>query len=176
MKKALIVFAALSLFGCESSVDNTKTWATPQNDKERIIIESAKAGAATVENLTLTEQVDGGTYLVEMKLAADPITSGANDWNSVAQQSHRIAKALIPGKPVSRIHVAVYSPENKGVIWANIWVNSNNLSANWESSYLLFFKGVKADPGTTETTAWLCDFYRKYETARPNDEIPKFCK
>lgn len=116
-------------------------------------------------------------FIVEIDSNKNPFTGGAQDWNSIAMDSWRISKTLLTYQ-VDKIDFVFRSPDNDNIDWARITIKANDLPKNWQNlTYLQFFSYSNPIPGTLETSDWLCDFYKKYESAwRYYSEIPPPCR
>lgn len=146
-------------------------------NNEEALVAFIKGSITAATEVKLTSQIDNDkTYLADININKDPFTGGKNDWNMVAGEVSTYCKILLNNPSIVRLHFAFYSPENKNIDWAHVRVDRNKLPAKWENdSYLHFFSYIKPDPGTLQATQWLCDFYKKYGSARPNGQIPDFC-
>lgn len=128
-----------------------------------------------VLSVSLTEQITRpGTYLVELDLATAVLWGGAQDWNSVAALVHHVGKALFSRPEPVRIHFAFRSVDNN-IDWARVFVEHDRLPQNWPHlTYLEFFGFARTAPGTLQANGWLCEFFKKYESARPRlDKSPR---
>lgn len=151
--------------------------------------EEGQKSAFTVEHikkLTGSETVglhqqtgaNKNTYLVELTFNQSIVFSVAQAWNSVAGRVHYVSKKLLARPETVRIHFIFRSPENNNSDWAHVWVKRTTLPNNWENAtYLEFFSlADMVNGGTVDVNQGLCEFYLKYESARPHGKLPASCR
>lgn len=122
----------------------------------------------------------GKTFLergrVEIILNTATLWGGAQDWNSAAATIHSLSKELLARKEPAVIDFVFRSTENNNFDWARIVVERKKLPENWqELTYLNFFGLAKPLPQNLQAGQWLCEFYNKYKSSRPNNRLPEFC-
>lgn len=168
IKRILIVasFAPL-LIGCEPS--------EPKNFD--FTVEGIKTLSARIKAVTLTPQIKTkGTYFVQIDINKDPFTGGAQDWNSISSDVRYLSTILLSKPEVDRINFAFRSTENKNLDWAYVLVDREKLPQDWQDiTYHQFFGFSDPKGGTLQASQWLCDYYKKYESAQPHGHLPHFC-
>lgn len=193
-KWIVFVFIGVLVLGLFVDSDKSPEKKAEQQAEQQAGLEQAVADPAPRKTFDLTEQgiktldksiakvdvtlqIDGSSNLVEVQVNRNPLTGGKNDWNGIAQDSHRLMSKLFTLPEVSRVRISYISPENNNLDWAHIAATKSELPTDWESlSYLQFFGKTKPLPGTLETRRWLCDFYGTYKSAQPDAGVPKNCK
>lgn len=117
-----------------------------------------------------TSPASNGTLNVDVTIAKQPFTGGGQDWNSLASDSDRLLKAMLPSGKLAQLSITAVAPDNGNLDWARIQYNSQALGANWQDlTYLQRFATADIKPGTLEAAGWLCDFYASYASAKPDD-------
>jgi hypothetical protein len=143
--------------------------------------EGIKTLSSDIQKVSLTAQITkkgkSDTFLVDIELNKNPFTGGAQDWNSIATDVSNLSKRLFARPEAVRINFAFRSPDNNNIDWAHVFVTLDKLPKGWaEITYLEFFSFVRPLPGTLQAGQWLCDFYKKYESAMPQGKLPPSCK
>ena len=133
--------------------------------------------SSAIKSVSLTRQIDGRSFLVELEISKDPFVGGAQDWNSVSSDVFAISKKLLGRPETARINFKFISPQNNNFNWASVFVRRDELPKNWsELTYHQFFGRSDPLPGNIQTTQWLCDYYNKYRSSQPPTGIPFYCK
>ncbi|WP_300434746.1 hypothetical protein [Zoogloea sp.] len=128
-----------------------------------------KTISASIMNVSITPQIDPRQVYVDVTVKKDPLTGGAQDWNSVADEVHYLASRLFSKPEVARVRISFKSPENKGLEWAVFFIRQSDLPQGWRGmNYLQFFSVIDPMPGALDASRWLCEFYEKYSSAMPN--------
>lgn len=136
-----------------------------------------KSISGAIKSVSLTQQIDGKTFLVELEINKDPFIGGAQDWNSVSSDVFAISKKLLGRPETARIFYKFRSPQNNNFDWASVTVRRDKLPNNWnELTYHQFFGRSDPLPGSVQTTKWLCDYYKKYHSSQPPTGVPFYCK
>lgn len=175
---ALIIWAGLMYWwfapSIPSAADGSKTVNLTEGD--------IKTLSPDIRNISFIDQYDPKgesktkKLLIEVEVNKDILTAGAQDWNSVAIDIHRFSAPLLAHHEPVRINYSFWSTDARPFDWARAWVMRANLPTKWtDLTYLEFFSYVKAVPGNQQATTSLCEFYRKYTSARPGGVIPAFC-
>jgi hypothetical protein len=117
-----------------------------------------KSIAANIQTVSLTPQIDGRTYLVEIEMKKDPFVGGGQDWNSVSSEVYNISKTLLGREETTRIGIKFRSPKNSNFDWATVFVRRDRLPPDWAKlTYHQFFARVEPLPtrrrsGSASTT------------------------
>lgn len=115
-------------------------------------------------------------YDINIDIKKDPFIGGASDWNSIANTTYNIGKILLEKQEVKEIIFIFWSTDSSNIDWARLIIKRSQLPNDWQQlTYLQFFGLSKPIPGTIESGEWICEFYGKYESARPNRVMPDFC-
>jgi len=169
MKKLIAVLGLFTaLAGCGAAPD--KSLPLAQYAKEL-------AGDGAV--IHLTEQITPKTYLVEVALKGpDMFLGGAQDWNSFSAKVQYIAEPLLERNDVARVRIEsdVTASNGQPMGWAYADVDKKKMPANFHDlTYLEFASVAHLDAGTLQAGGWLCEFYKKYESAQPHGKLPSGC-
>lgn len=164
MKRSILIAMLAVLSGCGDSAPKDFAYTS----------EGIKSLSASIMKAGLSEQLAApGTWFVEIELKHSLI-GGATDWSIAAEDSFRLARRLFEKPETARIGFSFTTPE--GRTWGRLFVSRESLPQNWrEMTYLEFFAIADPRPAGSEATGWLCDFYAKYESARPPAGVPKSC-
>lgn len=116
---------------------------------------------------------DPPIYFVEVVLKRDFSWGGAQDWNAVASAVSVIAGSAFERPDLARLRLRVV--DSSGFEWAYIDYLRHKLPTGWkESSYLQRFAAADVSGGHVQANTALCEFYAKYESARPSPD--KLCR
>lgn len=166
---ALLVSVSAVLVGCSDSEKKPTDFALTDAGIKTLSTRISKA--------EVIPQIDGTAQRVEIQLNVDPDFGGKSEWNSLAQDSHRMFTRLLEKPDVSRIFITVVSPANNNFDWARVSVTRKDLPSNWQTlTYLEFFAWTKPMPGSLQSWRWLCEFYVSYKSAQPAGGLPRNCK
>jgi hypothetical protein len=147
---------------------------TPESPTDFTLTEE---GIKTLDSDINTVRLAVSRNQIDIDIIKDPFTGGAQDWNSIANTTYRIGKKLLTKLEVKTVTLVWWSSGEKPIDWARVILDREKIPTNWEElTYLQYFSSLKKLPGTVEAGQWLCDFYAKYESARPNGIVPDFCK
>jgi hypothetical protein len=139
--------------------------------------EGIKSLSPSIAEVSITPQVDPSQVYVELRITKDPQTGGAQDWNSVAADTHYLATALFEKTAVARVRMAFKSPANNGLEWAVLFIRKTDLPQGWRGmTYLQFFSELDPLPGALDASRWLCEFYEKYPSSMPDGKRSRHCK
>ncbi|MBS1186694.1 MAG: hypothetical protein H6R04_712 [Burkholderiaceae bacterium] len=111
---------------------------------------------------------EGGkaTYNVELHITQPYQWDSAQDWNSLAGRIHKTAKLAFERDDVDRLWVRVF--DKSGADWAVLTYHRKELPQNFkELSYQESFAFANAVPAIVQSQRPLCEFYAKYQSARP---------
>lgn len=158
-----------ALFSFSASAGDTEVFPYTQAGIKQI--------SNSIKSVSLTQQIDGKSFLVKLEISKDPFTGGAQDWNSVSSDVFSISKKLLGRPETASINFEFRSPINNNFNWASVFVRKGDLPTNWnELTYHQFFGRLEPLPGSVQTTKWLCEYYNKYRSSQPPTGIPFFCK
>lgn len=117
------------------------------------------------------------SYAVELEIKRDP-SNANNEWNYISQTYiHRIGSRLLDMQQVSRLRMVFISPSDGNKQWAQVKISKKDFSGNWkELTYHQFFSRTDPDANTLQIKSWLCRYYSKYESSRPNGTVPLWCE
>lgn len=163
LKTFIVVFVAF-LMGCSSG-----------EPKDFDVTEAGIKGLSpSIKKVKITPQIDPALVYVEMTIEKEPFTGSAQDWNSIAADVHHLSRSLLTKPMVTRARFEYVSPQNSGKAWAYVQWHRKDIPDNWnELTYLQFFSLVDPDGSYLQTMRWLCDFYKKYESAVPVSGMPR---
>lgn len=141
--------------------------------------EGIKKLDSDISSVNLIKQVmsdNPESYAVEIEIRRDPF-SADNEWNYISQTYiHRIGAKLLEEQQVSRLRIVFISPSDGNRQWAQVKISKKDFPNNWKDfSYHQFFSRTDPDPTTFQTKSWLCKYYQKYESSRPNGAMPAWC-
>ncbi|MDD5412675.1 MAG: hypothetical protein PHF31_14915 [Methylobacter sp.] len=178
MSNAISIFALVIIALSVAFVIFSGSNESAQTKDFAFTVDGIKSLSIDITSVYLTPQFNKpDTFLVEIELNKNPFTGGAQDWNSISAEVFSLSKSLLAKQNTDKIHFVFRSPDNNNLDWARIFVDRKELPKDWENlTYLQFFGISRPLPGTLETGRWLCDFYKKYESSRPNGLTPDFCK
>lgn len=142
---------------------------TPKTLTDPVTTEAVKALDPKIGTVTITTMIDGKNA-IGIELQKDPLTGGAIDWNSLAISGNKVAVALSSATSVARLDIDATSPANGGAHWAHIRYRIPVA----RGTYLERFAQAEAT-GAGESAAWLCEFYKKYSSARPAGQASPQC-
>lgn len=174
MKKLIAVIAvAFWLVGCGV-----------EPDKNLPLNEYAKTVAGERAQVNAIEQIgDDGkpnkTFFVEITVASpDTFWGGAQDWNSFSSKVSYIGQHLLERQDVARVRIEsdTTASDGKPIGWAYADIEKKKLPQNFNSfTYLEFSSFANFSAGTAQANGWLCEFYKKYDSARPGGKLPFGC-
>lgn len=164
MKKLIaVIFIAIMLAGCSA-----------EPDKNLPLVEYAKALAGDDAQINAIEQLGGKIFFVEITVnGPGTFLGGAQDWNSFSSKVAYIGQHLFERQDVSRIRIKFIS---QNIDWAYADIEKKLLPQNFRDlTYLEFASFSHLDAGTAQAGNWLCEFYKKYESAKPGGKLPYGC-
>lgn len=115
-----------------------------------------------------------GKYFVQISIPG-PATfwGGAEDWNMFASRVASISQALLKRPDVVRVRIVSHAQK---MDWAYADLKREELPQNFaQMTYLRVASMAHFDASTLQTSKWLCEFYNKYESARPHQMMPQWC-
>lgn len=140
-------------------------------------IESVKALSADIATVRV-EGIDqkNSAYRIAIDINKDPVTGGAQDWNSVAIMILKLSKVLLLKPKVHELNFTFWMTDSSATDWASVSVKQDKLPSNWQHlTYQEFFALSDTKPGSVHSGHWLCDFYQQYKLAKPKEGLPDFC-
>lgn len=165
---AVIALAAAMLAGCGE-----------EPDKNLPLNEFSKAVAGDNAQVTSIEQIGGDgkpnkTFFVELTVTGPgTFVGGAQDWNSFASKVAYIGQHLLDRQDVARVRIKSI---NQNIDWAYADIEKKKLPQNFRGlTYLEFASFANLEAGTAQTGRWLCEFYKKYDSAKPGGKLPEGC-
>lgn len=177
---ALIVVALMS-GSPDTQTTNTQSseadTATAKPDNDAFTAEAIKTLSSDIMSVKLHPQVTKeNTFLVDLDMETTVLWGGAQDWNEVAATVSTISKKLLEHPEAERINFNFHAKDNNGLNWAAVFLERNKLPNDFQKlTYLEFFSFVRTAPGTLQTAEWECEFFKEYQSARPNGKMPKYC-
>lgn len=148
----------------------------PAPEQFALTSDGVKSLSPSIESVNFTSQADPSKFLVDIKIKNDPDSDGAQNWNSVAGEVHRLSRSLFAKPEVVRARISFVPKNDSRYEWAIIFIDAKKLPKSWSDlSYLRFFSQLQIMPGTLQSSGWLCEFYKKYNSATPDGVVPESC-
>lgn len=116
-------------------------------------------------------------YKIIVKYNNEPAGYGALDWANIIGMFFNISKKTFQYKENTALQMLVYSPMNDNDKYGNISITRKNLPEKWQDlNDFDFFAYTTPIAIGKQPQEWLCNYYKEFESARPNGNIPEECK
>lgn len=131
-------------------------------------------------HVELIEQVDAKGKYYAMITVPGPETfwGGAQDWNRFASDVSAIMKGAFARNDIVEVRIEsdIKTNDGKQLGWAYADIKKADVPNLKDLTYLELAAQAHLDSGTMQSGQWLCEFYKKYESAQPNGVMPDYCK